>query len=165
LVWLFVAVASAGCGGKIAVDADASVDASAGDGEKLRDAMTRAAALRNGGADLMMQMAQAADAPSESLGSSSHGGGNYRRPAMAREQLWELIEGPLADAAARTVAARALAPQLDDHERARLRVAAQSSADPRVRVVLLDLARDDEEPREGSNEKHALPPVRLPSVQ
>lgn len=110
---------------------------------RLRDAMDRAAALRNNGADLMMQMAKAGGAASDRLASSSRG--TYRQATMAREQLWELVEGPFADADARTIAAEALAPDLDAQDRSRLRVAAEHSADPRVRLALLALADDEDE--------------------
>jgi hypothetical protein len=115
--------------------------------------------MRNQGADLLVQAALATDAPSERLAASSHGRGQYRQPALAREQLWELLEGPLADAAARKVAAEVLAVELDAHDRKRMRVAAEHSADPRVRVALERLAGEangDDEVDAGRAEKRRL---------
>jgi hypothetical protein len=126
--------------------------------ESLREAMRRADGMRNQGADLLVQAALATDAPSERLVSSSGGRGQYRLPAVAREQLWEVIEGPLADAAARKVAAEALAVELDAHDKKRMRVAAEHSADPRMRVALEKLAGDEDE-----EEKAVAIPTRAPA--
>lgn len=63
---------------------------------------------------------------------------------MSREQLWQLIEGPTTDPATRTAAAEALGGTLDDSDRARLRVAASHCTDPRVRIALGLLAREEE---------------------
>jgi hypothetical protein len=68
----------------------------------------------------------------------------YREPAVSREQLWELVEGPTTDAATRTAAAQALANGLDVADRARLRVAASQCTDLRVRVAMGLLAREDD---------------------
>lgn len=71
---------------------------------------------------------------------------SYREPTITREHLWELVEGAATDAPTRTAAAEALALTLplDGDERSRLRVAASRVADPRVRVALGSLARDEE---------------------
>jgi hypothetical protein len=76
---------------------------------------------------------------------SSQGGGSYRLPSISREQLWDLIEGPAADASTRTAAAEALSAALDDSERSRLRVAAARCAEPNVRVALGALAGEGED--------------------
>jgi hypothetical protein len=68
------------------------------------------------------------------------GGADYRAASLSREALWKLIEGPTVDAESRRAAAEALAKTSDDSERARLRVAAEHCADPRVRVALAELA-------------------------
>jgi hypothetical protein len=75
----------------------------------------------------------------------AEGGADYRAPAVTREQLWSLVEGPEHDQATRTAAAKALATTGDDDERARLRVAADHYAEPRSRVVLRELATIEEE--------------------
>lgn len=70
----------------------------------------------------------------------------YREATLTREHLWELVEGTATDAPTRTAAAEALATasSLDRGERSRLRVAASRVADPRVRVAIGSLARDEE---------------------
>jgi hypothetical protein len=78
---------------------------------------------------------------------SSLGGDSYRFPSISREQLWDLVEGPAADASTRTAAARALSAALDVSERARLRVAAAQCAEPRLRVALETVADGGEDAR------------------
>jgi hypothetical protein len=68
----------------------------------------------------------------------------YREAALSREQLWRLVEGPITDAATRTAAAEALASALDRADRVRLRLAASHCTDPRVRIALGLLAREDD---------------------
>ncbi len=70
---------------------------------------------------------------------SEHG---YRTGAMPPERLWRVIEDPCADRAARTGAALALAPWLDNDGRERLLSAAASCAEPRLRVALSTAASD-----------------------
>ncbi|HEX8795006.1 MAG TPA: hypothetical protein VF765_28865 [Polyangiaceae bacterium] len=71
----------------------------------------------------------------------------YREASLTREHLWELVEGAATDAPTRTAAAEALVLTLplDGDERSRLRVAASRVADPRVRVALGSLAREEAE--------------------
>ncbi len=76
---------------------------------------------------------------------SSMGGDRYRLPSISREQLWDLVEGPTADASTRTAAAEALSAALNDTERARLRVAAAQCAEPEMRVALEALAEAGED--------------------
>jgi hypothetical protein len=66
---------------------------------------------------------------------SSEGGG-YRATALPAERLWRVVEDPAADPTARAGAAAALRATLDDEGRTRLRVIAESSVHPRVRVAL-----------------------------
>jgi hypothetical protein len=73
------------------------------------------------------------------------GAADYRAPALTREQLWELVEGPEHDRATREAAAKALAVTGDSEERERLRVAAEHHAEPRSRVVLKELAMLEDE--------------------
>jgi hypothetical protein len=86
--------------------------------------------------------------PSAKVASASVGGQSYRFPALSREQLWELVEGPTTDATTRTAAAEVLAVGLDDTDRSRLRVAAARSAEPRVRVALEALVWEDHDDHE-----------------
>ncbi len=120
---------------------------------RLQEAMDRAAGMRGTGAGLLLDAARAGEGATRRLASSSRGGNDYRQPAMAREQLWELVEGPASDLEARTVAARALAIDLSDEERTRLRVAAEHCADPRMRIALEELASEEEEDVEPLEER------------
>jgi hypothetical protein len=79
----------------------------------------------------------------EALARLAQGGGDYRAPALTREQLWALVEGPEHDARIRTASAEALASTGDRTERARLRVAAGQCAEPDARTALEDLATED----------------------
>jgi hypothetical protein len=90
----------------------------------------------------------------EQLTRVASGGADYRGASLSREALWALIEGPAVDADARRAAAEALAKTSDGAERARLRVAAEHCADPRVRVALVELA-DGAEDALGASEKSA----------
>jgi hypothetical protein len=95
--------------------------------------------------------------PSGKVASASVGGQSYRFPALSRAQLWELVEGPTTDATTRTAAAEVLAVGLDDADRSRLRVAAERSAEPRVRVALEALAWEDDDETEASPARGAAP--------
>jgi hypothetical protein len=66
----------------------------------------------------------------------------YRAAAMPQERLWRVLEDPGADRLARTGAALALAPSLDDEGRGRLLEAAAACAEPRLRVALTTAASD-----------------------
>jgi hypothetical protein len=70
------------------------------------------------------------------------GEGGYRAGSMPPERLWRVVEDPRADRVARTGAALALAPSLDDEGRERLGAAASSCAEPRLRIVLATAATD-----------------------
>ncbi len=71
-----------------------------------------------------------------------------------RDQLWALVEGPEHDAEARTRAARALARTHTPDESTRLRVAAAHCAEPRVRVLLEELAEEEEPEARTRAERH-----------
>ncbi len=66
----------------------------------------------------------------------------YRAGSIPPERLWRVVEDPRADRVARTGAALALAPSLDESGRERLRAAASSCAEPRLRVALVTAATD-----------------------
>ncbi len=59
-------------------------------------------------------------------------------------RLWEILEDAQASATKRAAAAVALSPHLDDHGRERLRIAAQATATPKLRVALEAAADDDD---------------------
>lgn len=66
----------------------------------------------------------------------------YRTQAMPPEQLWRVVEDACGDRHARTGAALALAPLLDDRGRERMQAAASSCAEPRLRAALQTAATD-----------------------
>jgi hypothetical protein len=69
----------------------------------------------------------------EQLASADPG---YREPALRDEDLWRVVEDPRAREDARAAAAVLLRSRLDDGGRARVRIAAEASASPRLRVAL-----------------------------
>jgi hypothetical protein len=101
--------------------------------------------MRSEGADRLMQSTQGTAAASQRLASGSRGGLDYRQPAIARDQLWQLVEGPVSNADARRVAAEALAPDMTPDERDRLRVVVEKCAEPKARVLLQRVLEQDEE--------------------
>jgi hypothetical protein len=66
----------------------------------------------------------------------------YRTGAVPPERLWRVVEDPCADRVARTGAALALAPGLDESGRERLHAAAASCAEPRLRIALSTAATE-----------------------
>ena len=127
---------------------------------RIQAAMDQSTRMRGEGADRLMQAQGTLDA-SERLASSSRGGLDYRQPAIAREQLWELVEGPVSDANARRVAAEALAPDMSREEKERLRVVVEKCAEPRARVALQRLLdRDPEDEGETDELEPAIVPRR-----
>ncbi|MGA7123409.1 MAG: hypothetical protein WBY94_25120 [Polyangiaceae bacterium] len=60
----------------------------------------------------------------------------YRTVAVPADRLWGVVEDPTVDWTRRTGAALALGPSLDAQGRTRLRAAAASCAEPRVRLAL-----------------------------
>ncbi|NUP12404.1 MAG: hypothetical protein HOW73_40685 [Polyangiaceae bacterium] len=65
---------------------------------------------------------------------------SYRSNALTRGQLIELVENPTSPMRQRVGAAVVLRARGDDEARARIRIAAQASADDRVRVAFSSLA-------------------------
>jgi len=125
---------------------------------RIQAAMDHSRRMQSEGADRLMQAQGTLDA-SKRLASSSRGGLDYRQPAIAREQLWELVEGPVSDANARRVAAEALAPDMSREEKERLRVVVEKCAEPRARVALQRLLDQDPEDEADTDE---LEPAIVP---
>ncbi len=120
---------------------------------RFADAMAAAASARTDASHVhAAHAASAAAHGSDRFLASVHGAGDYRKAAVNREQLWEVVEGPAADPSARVLAAEALADTLNADDRARLRVAAEHCAEPRVRVALEELLDDEESEREPATE-------------
>ena len=64
------------------------------------------------------------------------GASGYRGGAVPEERLWRIVEDTRADRSARTGAAFALAPLLDESGRVRMNAAASGCAEPRLRTAL-----------------------------
>ncbi len=73
--------------------------------------------------------------------------GGYRATAIPRERLWAVVENAAADPSAREGAALALSASLDADDRTRLAALAQKTAQPRLRIALDGVSRENEEAR------------------
>ena len=78
------------------------------------------------------------------LESLTHVDRGYRQVALRDEDLWRVVEDPRATADARAGAAVLLRRSLDEEGRARVRIAAEATASPQLRVAL-DAAMGDSE--------------------
>jgi hypothetical protein len=129
-------------------------DVRLGLGTSLRQAQSREALVQRIEQSLAAYEASGADAHTEAL--VAPGGRplpvwltevrslarahDYREAAVDADRLWRVVADPSADPAARAGAAVALAGGADDETRARLRIASDTCADPRLRVVLARVA-------------------------
>ncbi|MBX3264312.1 MAG: hypothetical protein KIS78_21615 [Labilithrix sp.] len=75
----------------------------------------------------------------------ARGDGSYREAAVRDEDLWRLVEDPRAAEDARAGAAFLLRRSLDADGKARVRVAAEATASPRLRVALDAAAGESDE--------------------
>ncbi len=119
--------------------------------DRLRAGIARAREPGGGGAHALAEAASTA-----LLARAARGDADYRTTGATREEVWELLEAPATAGATRAAAAAALAPGLTGAGRARLRVAAETCAEPATREALLRIAGDDEAEHEDS---FAEPPV------
>lgn len=81
------------------------------------------------------------------LAALESGDSGYRQAALREEDLWRIVEDPRASSDARAGAAMLLRKGLDEAGRARVRVAAETTASPHLRIALekaSDGAGDDE---------------------
>jgi hypothetical protein len=69
---------------------------------------------------------------------------DHRTAPIPEDRLWRIAEDPNASPTARAGAAVALTPSLDDAGKARIRVAADATASPKLRVALEAAAETDE---------------------
>ena len=96
------------------------------------------------------KLARPADMPAaawmQSLSELASDQGTFRQPATTPEQLWDVVDDGSAAAASRAAAAVALRATLDDHGRQRLRLAAESTAAPHLRVAFERAAESDDAP-------------------
>jgi hypothetical protein len=67
-----------------------------------------------------------------------------REAPVTQERLWRVVEDPTLEPEARAAAAAALVPSLDDEGKTRLRVAAEATAAPKLRVAFESAASADE---------------------
>lgn len=81
----------------------------------------------------------------QALARVAGGEGGYREAAVRLENLVALVEDPRAPADARAGAAAVLHAKGDDEARARVRVAAEATASPKLRVALDAAGKDDPE--------------------
>jgi hypothetical protein len=114
---------------------------------RVQDAIVRSRAGDTRGAEMLVRAM-----PTGHVVASAAGDARYRLPSISRQQLWDLVESPATDGTMRTAAAEALAIHIDEADRARLRVAAEQCAEPRVRVALAALA-DEEAARDAAAEE------------
>jgi hypothetical protein len=68
---------------------------------------------------------------------------DYRRPALPPERLWRLVEDPGSPPGARAGAAVALCHGLDEPGKRRMRIAAEATALPGMRVLLESAAAEE----------------------
>jgi hypothetical protein len=68
----------------------------------------------------------------------------YRQAALREEDLWRVVEDPRASEDARAAAALLLRKGLDEPGKARVRVAAEATASPKLRVALEASISDDD---------------------
>jgi hypothetical protein len=123
------------------------------DAAKQRAILGRVEAAIARGSEASAEGHIVATASERDLARLAHGAGDYRAPALTREQLWRVVEGAEHDARGRTAAARALASSGDGAERARLRVAAEHCAEPDVRAELEALAEAEADEAEALRAK------------
>jgi hypothetical protein len=67
---------------------------------------------------------------------------SYREASVPREQLWRIVEDTSLEASTRVGAAVALSADLAEPDRGRLRVVAEATASPRMRVALEEVAAE-----------------------
>lgn len=75
---------------------------------------------------------------------ATFGEASYRSAPLRQEDLEDLVDDPAAPAEQRLGAAFALLPSAPEATKARLRIAADTTVDPRVRVALLAASEDDD---------------------
>lgn len=81
----------------------------------------------------------------KALAGLESGDAGYRQAALREEDLWRVVEDPRASEDARAAAALLLRKGLDERGKARVRVAAEATASPKLRVALeAQVAGDDD---------------------
>jgi hypothetical protein len=117
----------------------------ADEGQLLVDRINAQAEMhRRGGPDVRV-LARGARSTSEwlqAVARASDEHASFREPAVPIDELWRIVEDPVASTTARAGAALALRTKLDEPGRARLRVVADACAAPKLRVALQTAASD-----------------------
>jgi hypothetical protein len=103
-----------------------------------------ASELRQGTADLLERGGRSLDEWLEGLRQLASALPSFRDAAAGVDDLWQVLERPNSLPEHRAAAAAALAPSLDVEGRRRLRVAAELSSVPQVRVALEAAAKGDD---------------------
>jgi len=80
----------------------------------------------------------------DSLAKLGANDGGYREAVVREDDLWRVVEDPAAPEDARAGAMVVLRPKLDEAGKRRVRVAAEATASPRLRVVLERATSDDD---------------------
>jgi hypothetical protein len=81
----------------------------------------------------------------DELGKLREGEGGYRSAVVRDDDLWSVVEDPTAAEDARAGAAMALRKSLDQAGKTRVRVAAEATASPKLRVALDAVAEESDE--------------------
>lgn len=87
---------------------------------------------------------------------------SFREAPIRPDDLWRVVESPAAEPSARAAAAALLARAAGDEDRARLRIAADTCAEPKLRVVL-DKAATGTDAFEALEELNAAPAPKPPA--
>ena len=107
-----------------------------------------AAAARPGSNDIVDRLHEVGGTKPEQLASLRELGsdvdGSYRASTLPRERLWALVEDDGATPATRARAAAALSGSLASEDRQRLRIAADATVSPRLRIALDAVQSDDD---------------------
>jgi hypothetical protein len=94
--------------------------------------------------DVSTRVARLGRSKEEWIASLKDREGSFRDAPIRSEDLWKLVESPAAEVTARAGAAAVLANEASEEDRVRLRVAADTCAEPRLRVVLDRAASGDD---------------------
>jgi hypothetical protein len=112
----------------------------------IEDALARFRERGTSDANVATLLARSGRAPREwirTLRAAPEKNAGFRSAAVPDGEHWRILENPASPRAARAGAAVALASEIDEAGRSRLRVAAKTCADPKLRVALDAASRPD----------------------
>ncbi len=113
--------------------------------KQQREQFVRHSKQRSGATSVERQ-SRSAEQWIDELRSSVEGAHGHRQRATPRDHFWEALDDPSHDPAERAAAALALKQTLERRERQRIRILANSTASPKLRIVLdevLEQEHDD----------------------